>query len=31
VREYPQIALELCKVLSGRLRRLHEKVTGRET
>jgi len=26
VREYPQIALHICKVLSHRLRRLHEKV-----
>lgn len=28
VREYPQIALEICKVLSGRIRRLHEKLKG---
>lgn len=26
VREYPQIALELCKVLSGRIRKLHQKI-----
>lgn len=26
VREYPQIALHICKVLSGRLRRLHKKI-----
>jgi len=26
VREYPQIALEICKVLSGRIRRLHDKI-----
>lgn len=26
VREYPQIALEICKVLSGRLRKLHQKI-----
>jgi CRP-like cAMP-binding protein len=26
VREYPQIALEICKVLSERLRRLHKKL-----
>lgn len=25
VREYPQIALHICKVLSGRIRRLHKK------
>jgi CRP-like cAMP-binding protein len=30
VREYPQIALEICKVLSKRLRRLHDKITQRE-
>jgi hypothetical protein len=28
VREYPKIALEICKVLSGRIRRLHEKLKG---
>ena len=27
VREYPQIALHICKVLSGRIRRLHKKLT----
>ena len=26
VREYPQIALQICKVLSARIRDLHEKV-----
>jgi hypothetical protein len=26
VREYPQIALHICKVLSGRIRRLHKKL-----
>ena len=26
VREYPQIALHICKVLGARLRKLHEKV-----
>jgi CRP-like cAMP-binding protein len=26
VREYPQIALHICKALSGRLRELHEKI-----
>jgi hypothetical protein len=26
VREYPQIALTICKVLSGRIRKLHKKV-----
>ena len=26
VREYPQIALQICKELSGRLRKLHEKI-----
>jgi len=26
VREYPQIALQICKEFSGRLRRLHEKM-----
>ena len=27
VREYPQIALEICKVLSNRIRRLHQKIS----
>jgi hypothetical protein len=27
VREYPQIPLEICKVLGKRLRRLHRKIT----
>ena len=26
VHEYPQIALEICKVLSSRIRRLHEHI-----
>jgi len=26
VREYPQIALHICKILGGRIRKLHEKV-----
>jgi ATP/ADP translocase len=26
VREYPQIALNICKVLSGRIRKLHKKI-----
>jgi hypothetical protein len=30
VREYPQIALHICKELSNRLRRLHEKVRRAE-
>ncbi len=30
VREYPQIALEICKALSGRIRRLHKKIEARE-
>ncbi len=30
VREYPQIALHICRVLSGRLRELHEKVRRSE-
>jgi len=30
VREYPQIALHICKALSGRIRELHEKVKGYE-
>ena len=29
VREYPQIALEICKVLSGRIRKLHKKIESR--
>jgi CRP-like cAMP-binding protein len=29
VREYPQIALEVCKVLSGRIRKLHKKIESR--
>ena len=29
VREYPQIALEICKVLSGRIRKLHKKIETR--
>lgn len=29
VREYPQIALHICKILSGRLRRLHKKLDNR--
>jgi ATP/ADP translocase len=28
VREYPQIALRICKVLSQRLRELHQKIQG---
>ncbi len=31
VQEYPQIALEICKVLSLRIRRLHEKIKERKT
>lgn len=27
VREYPQIALEICKVLSSRIRKLHQKMS----
>jgi Cyclic nucleotide-binding domain/TLC ATP/ADP transporter len=27
VREYPQIALEICKVLGSRIRRLHQKIS----
>ncbi len=27
VRQYPQIALEICKVFSGRIRKLHQKFT----
>ncbi len=30
VREYPQIALEICKVLSGRIRKLHQKIEARD-
>lgn len=30
VREYPQIALHICKELSGRIRHLHEKVKSYE-
>ncbi len=30
VREYPQIALHICRALSGRIRELHEKVKIRE-
>jgi CRP-like cAMP-binding protein len=30
VREYPQIALEICKVLSGRIRKLHKKIEARD-
>lgn len=30
VREYPKIALEICKVLSGRIRKLHQKIQSRE-
>jgi len=26
VREYPQIALTICKILSGRIRKLHKKL-----
>ena len=28
VREYPQIALHICKILGGRIRKLHEKIQG---
>jgi len=28
VREYPQIALHICKALSSRMRQLHEKIKG---
>jgi hypothetical protein len=31
VREYPQIALEICKVLSSRIRKLHQKVNVRKS
>jgi CRP-like cAMP-binding protein len=27
VREYPQIALDICKALSGRIRKLHSRMT----
>lgn len=30
VREYPQIALEICKVLIGRIRHLHQKIESRD-
>lgn len=30
VREYPQIALEICKVLSNRIRILHEKIASHD-
>lgn len=30
VREYPQIALRICKALSGRMRQLHEKIKHTE-
>ena len=30
VREYPQIALEICKVLSGRILKLHKKIEARD-
>ena len=30
IREYPQIALEICKVLSGRIRKLHKKIEARD-
>ena len=30
VREYPQIALHICKALSGRMRELHEKLQNYE-
>lgn len=30
VREYPQIALHICRVLSDRIRRLHQKIQGYE-
>ena len=30
IREYPQIALEICKVLSGRIRKLHKKIDARD-
>ena len=31
VREYPQIALHICRVLSERIRRLHQKIQSYET
>ncbi|MCG6974344.1 MAG: cyclic nucleotide-binding domain-containing protein [Desulfobacterales bacterium] len=30
VREYPQIALEICKILSRRIRHLHRKIEDRD-
>ncbi len=30
IREYPQIALEICKVLSGRIRNLTKKIEDRD-
>ena len=30
VREYPQIALEICKILSQRIRHLHQKIEDRD-
>jgi HEAT repeat protein len=30
VREYPQIALHICRVLSQRIRKLHEKIQSRD-
>jgi CRP-like cAMP-binding protein len=30
VREYPQIALHICRILSQRIRILHEKIKGEE-
>jgi CRP-like cAMP-binding protein len=30
VREYPQIALHICRVLSDRIRRLHQKIQSYE-
>jgi hypothetical protein len=30
VREYPQIALKICQVFSGRIRRLHQKISSQE-
>ena len=30
VREYPKIALEICKVFSGRIRKLHQRFTHQE-
>jgi len=31
VREYPQIALEICKVLSARIRKLHGRIKQEKT